>query len=98
MPITYTELDIEALQMMFDTEPRSALVTDFYDGSSAVDSLKGTTRPDQIIGFRGDDSLVGVRGSDTMLGMQGDDIVRGGNGRDVLSVVLDLMKFMGGLG
>ena len=85
MPITYTELDIEALQTMFSTEPRSALVTDFYDGSAGVDNLRGTTRPDQIVGFGGNDDLRGVRGSDTMLGMQGDDIVRGGNGRDVLS-------------
>ena len=98
MPITFAELDVQALQTMFSTQSNSTFLTDFYDGSSAVDSLKVTTRPDQIIGSRGDESLVGVRGSDTMLGMQGDDIVRGGNGRDVLSGVLDLMKFMGGLG
>jgi Ca2+-binding RTX toxin-like protein len=98
MPITFSELDIEALQTMFSTEPRSSLVTDFYDGSSAVDSLKGTTRPDQIIGFRGDDSLVGVRGSDTVFGMQGDDIVRGGNGRDVLSGGAGSDEVYGGFG
>ena len=85
MPITYTELDIEALQTMFNTAPVASKVTDFYDGSGGADDLKGTIRPDQIIGHGGGDDLRGVRGSDTMLGMQGDDIVRGGNGRDVLS-------------
>ena len=98
MPITYTELDIEALQMMFNTAPVASKVTDFYDGSGGADELKGTIRPDQIIGHGGGDDLRGVRGSDTMLGMQGDDIVRGGNGRDVLSGGAGSDEIYGGFG
>ena len=98
MPITFTELDIEALQDMFNTAPVASKVTDFYDGSGGADSLKGTILPDQIIGHGGGDDLRGVRGSDTMLGMQGDDIVRGGNGRDVLSGGAGSDEVFGGFG
>jgi len=99
MPITFTELDIEALQAMFDTTPSDPnKVTDFYDGNNGVNSLQGTIRPDQIIGLGGDDNLQGMRGSDTMLGGRGDDIVRGGNGRDVLSGGAGSDAIYGGFG
>ena len=69
MPITFTELDIEALQTMCATTPSDLnKVTNVYDGDNGINSLTGTLRPDQIIGRGGNDDLIGVRGPDTVLG------------------------------
>ena len=84
IPTTFRELDIEALQSLFETSPVQSKVTNFLDGNSASDDLQGTTRPDEIIGHAGNDNLVGIRGADTILGEEGNDTVRGGNGRDSL--------------
>ncbi|CAI8152041.1 MAG: Serralysin C [Synechococcus sp. CC9902] len=85
IPTTFRELDIEALQDLFTTDPVESMITDFYHGDDSNNNLRGTDRHDEIIGFEGNDILKGIRGGDIILGMQGDDEVRGGNGRDVLS-------------
>ena len=98
VPLTFTQLDIEALQTMYSTDPVDSKVTNFYNGDNGINDLKGTLRPDQIIGRGGNDNLVGVRGADTILGGQGDDIVRGGNGKDILSGGEDSDTIYGGFG
>ena len=98
VPKTFRELDIRALQSLFNTTPVSTKVTNFVNGNSNDNDLKGTDRPDEVIGYEGNDNLRANLGADTILGGLGNDTVRGGNGRDVLAGSEGSDSIYGGFG
>ena len=84
VPTTFRELDIQALQALFPTNPVESLVPNFVHGNDRANDLNGTSRPDEIIGFGGNDILRADFGDDTMLGGQGDDEIYGNQGEDTI--------------
>ena len=96
VPTTFRELDIQALQILFPTNPVESLVTNFVHGNDSENNLNGTNRPDEIIGFGGNDILRADFGDDTMLGGLGDDEIYGNQGNDTLKGGLGVDIIYGG--
>ena len=96
VPTTFRELDVQALQILFPTNPVEFLVTNFVHGNDSDNNFNGTNRPDEIIGFGGNDILRADFGDDTMIGGLGDDEIYGNQGNDTMKGGLGVDTINGG--
>ncbi len=60
------------------------ILSRYFAGTAAADTISGTVSADLIRGQAGNDSLSGNGGNDTLYGGDGNDTLSGGDGNDVL--------------
>jgi len=80
--LTYQDLDIKALGIIWGHRIKGTRLGDHLTGDIGDDIMKSGKGADVLLGSKGNDKLISGAGDDILNGGLGDDILIGGNGAD----------------